>query len=290
MVAGKRLLDSLEEQKTYVFVSEQIADEVLRNKLGCAQSFFSDKLKVAIQIPDHLLGITDHETAELRKTIEEARNKLTNLVAEALARISRSEDERLGALFDKAVSPSPDELQRARERKERGNPPRKPKDPLGDQITWEQLLSHCKESKSTGLWIITRDSDYYINHDNKLLLNSFLMCNLINSCGVALEIHCHDNLLKGITHFGRNAGVTAEKLPTAEEAAVIEKEIDALPPLGWLTDTDEAVREAILFRNRNIAALQARSTSSVGTLWVAPVYPHLGAIQPRHQIKFVKSR
>jgi len=59
---------------------------------------------------------------------------------------------------------------------------------------------------------------------------------------VALEIHCHDNLLKGITHFGRNAGVKAEKLPTAEEAAVIEKEIDALPPLGWLTDTDEAVR------------------------------------------------
>jgi hypothetical protein len=42
-----------------------------------------------------------------------------NLVANALSRISRSEDDvskRLEALFDKSVSPSIDEMQRARER------------------------------------------------------------------------------------------------------------------------------------------------------------------------------
>jgi len=60
MVAGRRLLDSLEEQKAHIFVSVQIVDEVLRNKLRCAQTFFLDKLKgvgeIKGTIPDHLLG------------------------------------------------------------------------------------------------------------------------------------------------------------------------------------------------------------------------------------------
>jgi hypothetical protein len=40
LIAGKRLLESLDEQKDYIFVSTQIADEVLRNKLRYAQTFF----------------------------------------------------------------------------------------------------------------------------------------------------------------------------------------------------------------------------------------------------------
>jgi hypothetical protein len=53
LIAGKRLLDSLEEQKAHIFVSMQIVDEVLRRKLGCAQIFFSNKLKevTAIEAP-----------------------------------------------------------------------------------------------------------------------------------------------------------------------------------------------------------------------------------------------
>ena len=68
------------------------------------------------------------------------------------------------------------------------------------------------------------------------------------------EIHCSNNLSDGIRDFGKNAGVKAEKLLTAEEAAVIKKEIAALPPIGWLTDTDDAVRETTLFRHRMLAA------------------------------------
>ena len=40
MVAGKKLLDSLEKQKAYIFVSAQIVDEVLRNKLRCAAPLY----------------------------------------------------------------------------------------------------------------------------------------------------------------------------------------------------------------------------------------------------------
>lgn len=67
-----------------------------------------------------------------------------------MKQISCSEDEVSKALipiFDKAVAHSPKELQKARNRKEIGNPPGKKGDPLGDQLTWEQILTHFKGKK-----------------------------------------------------------------------------------------------------------------------------------------------
>jgi hypothetical protein len=122
------------------------------------------------------------------------------------------------------------------------------------------LLIHCKKSKCTRLWIVTSDQDYGIEHQKRFLLNSLLTQNLKDAFGVEPEIHCFNNLSDGIRHFGENAGVKAEKLLTAEEAAEIKKEIAALPPIGWLTDTDDAVRETILFRHRMLAATDISST------------------------------
>jgi hypothetical protein len=45
-------------------------------------------------------------------------------------------------------------------------------------------------------------------------------------------------LLEGIQDFGRNAGVKADQLPTEQESTEIKKEIEALPPLGWLRTDD----------------------------------------------------
>jgi hypothetical protein len=41
LVQGKKLLESLDEQKGHIFVSAQIVNEVRRRKLDCAQQFFS---------------------------------------------------------------------------------------------------------------------------------------------------------------------------------------------------------------------------------------------------------
>jgi hypothetical protein len=194
VVAGKQLLDWLEEQQAHIFVSTQIVEEVLRRKLGSAQTFFLDKLKeidqITSPIPDLLLGISDEKKAEFRKVVEQAvgmKTELSKLANDALSKISRSEDDvsqRLGRLFANAKSPTKDEMQRARDRKERGNPPGKQKDTLGDQITWEQLLSFCKETRR--LWIITDDRDYCIKQGKLMLLNSLLHQNLILTCGMEL--------------------------------------------------------------------------------------------------------
>jgi PIN like domain len=190
VVTGKDVLDWLEEQQDHIFISAQIVDEVFRNKLGSAQKFFADKLKLNVAVPDHLLGISGEKINALRQNIQKAKDELSELVSTALCKISWSEDDvsqKLKGLFDKAVSPCKDQMERARDRKERGNPPGKQKDTLGDQITWEQLLSYCKGVKQ--LWIITADGDYGIKHEKMMLLNSLLRRDLTVTCGAELEIH-----------------------------------------------------------------------------------------------------
>jgi hypothetical protein len=137
LVAGRKLIDSLEEQKDYIFLTSQIRDEVNRNKLNVASTFLAEQFKRVklpkVNVPDHLFGFGDEKTKELRKTLEDlreqaekARADLTQLATDTLFQIGRSQDEvsrRLQVLFDNAKQPSAEELNRARERKERGNPP-----------------------------------------------------------------------------------------------------------------------------------------------------------------------
>lgn len=123
-------------------------------------------------------------------------------------------------------------MERARDRKERGNPPGKQKNTLGDQITWEQLLTYCKGMKQ--LWIITDDSDYGIKHEKMMLLNSLLRRDLMVTCGAELEIHYYHDWSKGMTDFRKSVGVPIAKLPTPERLGEIEKEEERLPPLDWL--------------------------------------------------------
>ena len=56
MIAGRKLLDSVDELKSHIFVSSQIVNEVFRNKLQCAQTFFNTKLKevdgIDMSVPD----------------------------------------------------------------------------------------------------------------------------------------------------------------------------------------------------------------------------------------------
>src|SRR6266545_4267244 len=183
---GKSLLTFLLEQQDYIFITKQIVEEVQRNKLQEAKRFLTklpEKLaEPDVPIPDHLLKIPGKTADNLHKTLEAIKQKIQSVKAnlkkatvETLKAISSSEDEvskALAPLFDRAVAHTPEEIHRARDRKERGNPPGKQKDSLGDQLTWEQLLSHCKGKFK--LWVISMDSDYCIKHDDMRFLNPFL--------------------------------------------------------------------------------------------------------------------
>jgi hypothetical protein len=260
LVPRKELLDSLQGLKEYIFVPMQIVEEVLRGKLRVADQFFSEHLKDIDTInrtlvPHHLLGIDEKKVTELRDSFSRAkdsRDELRQLAHGALNRISRSEDEvsvRFNVLFKNAISPNDTEMQRARERKERGTPPGKPNGPLGDQIIWEQLLTYCKHNDCKRLWIVAKDSDYGITSANHLfLLNALLYRDLMDACRAGLEIYSFTNLQTAITNFVDKTGVKVEKLATGEKATEIIKAIDALPRANWEEDIHERFRMYDLWR------------------------------------------
>jgi len=249
-LAGKKLLDALEEQKAYIFVTTQVVEEVQRNKIEKAVDLLSQQVEklnlTQVGIPDHLFGISDDKTTAFRRRLNELRDEATKIKSdlvqvakEALSKISRSEDDvskRLMALFDKAVSPKPEEVDRARNRKERGTPPGKPEQPLGDQINWEQLVSHCKGAKR--IWIVTEDTDFCTSFEDVLLLNPVLHDNLKRADGTFPAVFCFRKLLEGLTHFKENAGVKAEKVPTGRDAEEIKKALETVNTLREIPPLD----------------------------------------------------
>ena len=159
---GRRLLELLIEQQDHIFVTRLVKEEVLRNKLREAATSLARQLEqlkiIEFNVPDHLFDPSEDTAVRLCKKlndinqgIKEVNRKIQNVNADlvktavqTLKRVGTSVDEvskALNGLFSKAVNPTSEEITDARDRKERGNPPGKKTDPLGDQLTWEQLLN-----------------------------------------------------------------------------------------------------------------------------------------------------
>ena len=242
---GKKLLAPLKEQKDHIFVTAQVVDEVQRRKVEVTARFLTrefQKLNMShFPIPEHLFGATGEKVERLRKelqhiheNIDGAKKELIGLAHDLLMQISRSEDpvsKTLIEVFAKAEQCTEAELNHARERKERGNAPGKTTNPLGDQVSWEQVLSQCQTKK--GLWIISRDEDYATKYENEVFLNAQLYQELIGA-QPNLEVFCFNNIPDGLKHFADTTKVKAEELLTRDETEEIKREQDSLPPLGWL--------------------------------------------------------
>jgi hypothetical protein len=233
-VTGRKLLAPLREQKEHIFVTTQIVNEVHRRKLELAARFLQGQLQAlclrTMGLPDYLFGIDEKALAALRKRmadlsddVTKLKEELERLATETLRRISRSEDEvsvALEEIFRRAVSPSEEEFVRGKYRRELGNPPGKKGDPLGDQLSWEQFLTHAIGRPK--LWIISNDSDYLTTFGQTSFLNPFLLQDLRSCCGGMPEVYSFNNLMKGLEHFVRETGAPRGSLPAGAEAAQIE--------------------------------------------------------------------
>jgi PIN domain len=237
---GKKLLAPLGEQIDYIFVTQQVVNEVQRNKILVAADFLRKKSKElklqTFNLPDHLSNTSIDQRNDILKGMSEIAQKIKDMNAEIdalvlglMKQISCSEDEvskALSLIFANSIPHSSEELQRARERRELGNPPGKNTNPIGDQLTWEQILTHFKDKKR--LWIISRDSDYGTVYSGKGFLNRFLYDEL---CKVTSEpeVYLFEDIVEGINHFIDTTGVKAEKRLTPEETEEIEREEKAIP-------------------------------------------------------------
>jgi hypothetical protein len=180
--------------------------------------------------------------SEIHQKIKGMNAEIDALILDLMEQISFSKDEvskALSLIFANAVPHSSEELERARNRRELGNPPGKTTNPIGDQLSWEQILTQFKDKKR--LWIISRDGDYGTPYSGKRFLNRFLYDEL---CKIAPdpEIYLFEDIAEGINHFVDTTGVKAEQRLTPEEVEEIKREEKALPNLN---QSSEAMRNIL---------------------------------------------
>lgn len=228
----KKLLGSVIELADKIFFTEQLGFEIDRNKLNVFRLSIDNYVKQTSSsktlLPEHLDEDSSPKLADWnkeRKTIENniaASNKsLTEILNEVLSDIAFSKDKvstTLSPIYSNAVKPSSDEINRARFRKEIGNPPGKRADPLGDQLSWEQLLSIVPKIKQ--LWIVSMDKDYFTEYSKELYLNPVLFNDLLN-INADIKVKTFNILSEALRDFNTQEKIKA--IPSNEELDLISK-------------------------------------------------------------------
>ncbi len=234
----KKLLKSVKEIKSYIFITDQIKNEVTRNKLDVFRASFANytgQIKTLnVQLPEHLNTDTNptikqwnKKTKTLNTQISQQQQTLQHITTHLIDKISNSTDKvskTLHKIFAKALPPTEEQVSRAKNRKGLGNPPGKKNDPIGDQLNWEQLLEETKTIKH--LWIIANDKDYMFQFKEKCYLNTFLLEELKKN-NPSIIVECYNTLSSGLSSFNNSEAVAS--LPNATELTKIKNEETNIP-------------------------------------------------------------
>lgn len=199
---GHQLVGFLTEISSDLFIPKQVVDEVLRNRTNIFIDFLNNQAELPKTL--NLPGIICQSDTDSRSIIEEIKkhNKVLQrmkvLYPITVEKVNKGIDEisiKLSNLFKNQVTPTIEEIERARNRKQFGNPPGKKGDPIGDEISWEQILSRIHTEESS-LWIVTNDNDYTTKYNKKRYLNSFLMDEL-----KGIDVRCFDSITDTIIEY-----------------------------------------------------------------------------------------
>ncbi len=209
------ILPSLEEIADDVFVTKQIRDEVNRNKLNVTLATCQELVK---RVDPSKAGLSASLAADYqakfgqkwpfmldKPQIQVAKNNFSQLIRDRVTAVAGSTDVvsvALGKILRKAKDCSRDELERARSRRERGNPPGKKGDPLGDQISWEQLKAALSDDDD--VWIVTKDTDYSSSFDNVVFLNPSLQEELEELRLRKSDIHVFNSLAAALVELNKS--------------------------------------------------------------------------------------
>ncbi|MBN8677863.1 MAG: DUF4935 domain-containing protein [Chitinophagales bacterium] len=235
----KKLLKSILEVKDNIFITDQIENEVLRNKMIVFLGTFNQYIKqiegLKVNLPEHLdekekkLNEWNQKKEVINTSINELKGELEDIVTNLVQMIIENKDEVsivLSQLFANAQKETQDQLDRARKRKEIGNPPGKKNDPLGDQLSWEQLLDNIDSVNN--LWIITNDRDFASEFKKTHYLNALLLKDL-KAKNSNLNVHCFNTLGEGLRSYNSIISKKIHNLPTEESLeTIIEEEKHSL--------------------------------------------------------------
>ncbi len=253
-----------------VFVPEQVRLEFVRNSVKTAAAAFAGMEKRGESEPlggcVHLLCTTDSELTSGMLDQDYIRaehcERIGRAVATTLEAVVRGEDVvtlGLSPLFQRAKEASPLEISSARQRKEAGHPPGKVKNPLGDELVWEQFLTLVKEQarrfpEPRAYWLITSDKDYFTKHGGRTFLNAALF-EEFETADDRAEIRVFDSLLEGLKDFRDRAGVAVDfKMDEGQLKGALRKDQELRTrELEHIMEELEDLREELDNRQRQLS-------------------------------------
>jgi hypothetical protein len=243
------LLKSLLALGQTLYVTKTVVDEVGRSRVTAYQD--ANRLEVkssgisGFEIAPHYgddSGVVEVLNKRFRKLRSTVSQEIKQIAADMeavhqrnlLAIVQGNDDVSilLESIFKSAEAETPAQLERARLRKERGNPPGKRTDPLGDQISWEQILERAVDADS--VWIVSRDGDYSVMVGDIAYLQPPLQRELAAVRGVK-TIKCHRYLATFFEEFAKAGVVAPSALPPQESVNAAKQQ---LPP-------DESIFEPV---------------------------------------------
>ncbi|PIF59815.1 PIN domain-containing protein [Flavobacterium sp. 2] len=265
----KKLLNSLIELEKKIFFTEQIANEIDRNKLNIFKQSIENYTRQvslsATKLPEHLddtgnTKLTDwnKQRLVLESQINASNKDLAPILDDVLHDIAISKDkisQDLNIIYQNAVKANKKEFEDAQKRREIGNPPGKRTDPLGDQLSWEQLLSIIPKIKK--LWIISNDRDYFTEYKKKLYLNPILHkdLQLINP---NLEIKTYNVLSEALRDYDKQEKISA--IPKKEELDIISK-VESLDLTGFTSGSTASY----IFSSESSPSLKPQACPNCGS-------------------------
>lgn len=205
----------LKTKELKLLLPEQVMEEFWRNR----DSKIADALKLAsaagaprANYPPMLQEYDEYP--KLRKSQQETESLHAELMKKAeVAANDRTflADSVIVGLFDRGtrVSVTNDQIERARRRRDLGNPPGK-KDSLGDALNWETLLDVAEPSED--LYFISEDKDW-ISPLGAGLFNSFL------------SDEWRQRKSAKIVYYSRLSGFFKQHYPKIELAREAEKDL-----------------------------------------------------------------
>jgi len=230
-VTTSKLLRSLIEFKHDILVTQQVVSEVERNKLKVVHRLLLEIVEALpvtrkSDLPDLLQNPELLERLErLQEACDQVQESVESAVVSALTQISHSTDavsQMLKPIFESAIPASEDELDRARMRRELGHPPGKGRDPLGDQLSWEQVLSRIEPGSH--VWVVSKDSDFLLCHNGHCVLDPSLHDDLLSRGKSMAQIHPFGSLVEALKHYQQVTGFCSDSFPTEEECETITQE------------------------------------------------------------------
>ncbi len=247
------LLPALVEVKSELLVTTQIVDEVCRNRLNVLAKHMDDcvgktilgEAAVVHLIPDDQARETIGKSIEemvkkgeqIQATMRAHLTEAIKLTAQGKDRITKS----LETVFSSAVIPTPDQVGRARARWERGNPPGKREDLVGDQINWEVFLDSLGGAEK--VWIVSKDGDFIAKKRGEHCLDPLLYRELMQR-GVT-DVSCFTELSTALKSFKPHANSTTpmNNLPddtALSEISKVEQQVSQAFPMGLTAPTGVA--------------------------------------------------